>query len=113
VSDSSLSSSGKIKTPIVFNGKIAEEIGFDKIRAQQAALQELRVAVVDGLCVAGLDPTPLPWTESLTWPQSATVLRETCPNVRELDLSRSLLERWADVVGICACLPELRRLVLK
>ena len=35
------------------------------------------------------------------------------PKITELDLSRSLLERWADVYGICKELPSLRRLVLE
>ncbi|CAN9221649.1 unnamed protein product [Alternaria alternata] len=37
--------------PVHFNGKPAEEIGFDKIRRQLAQLSELKIIILDGLCM--------------------------------------------------------------
>ncbi|RMJ22483.1 hypothetical protein PHISP_06639, partial [Aspergillus sp. HF37] len=92
---------------IEISGKVVEEVGFDKIRKQLAELQELKIVLLDGLCVAGVlaedDPV-----------QSDTARREieaTCPKIAELDLSRSLLSRWADVADICE--PLKRLMVLK
>ena len=89
------------------------------MRAQQAALQELRVVVLDSACIAGVGSAP--GTENKDggdfggpeWWEGVDEVRETCQSVRELDLSRNLIERWADVVGICSALGELRRLVLR
>ena len=36
-----------------------------------------------------------------------------CPNIADLDLSRNLLERWEDVVGICTQLKRLNSLRLQ
>ena len=100
--------------PIDFSGKVVEEVGFEKVRLQQSALRELRVVVLDGLCVAGLDSGGLPLgPRGKKWQACVSQIAETCPKVRELDLSRSLIERWVDVVAICSALPELRRLVLR
>ena len=99
--------------PIEFSGKVVEEVGFEKVRQQQAILNELRVVVLDGLRVAGLRSDPLdlePQREE--WQACLEEVNDICPKVRELDLSRSLIERWVDVVGICSALPDLRRLVL-
>jgi hypothetical protein len=94
---------------IEISGKVVEEVGFDKIRKQLAELQELKIVLLDGLCVAGVlaedDPV-----------QRDTARREieaTCPKIAELDLSRSLLSRWADVADICDPLKRLKVLKLK
>ena len=100
--------------PIEISGKLVEEVGFEKVRRQQAILQELRVVVLDGFRVAGLHSKGSNLrVESKEWQTHVGEIAETCPKVRELDLSRSLIERWVDVIGICSALPDLRRLVLR
>ncbi|KAK4960705.1 hypothetical protein LTR28_005010, partial [Elasticomyces elasticus] len=72
---------------IRISGKEAEEIGFVKIRRQQAHLQNLRTVVVDGMRIAMFDRGV---------GGDASDIRQTCPNVTELDLSRNLLETWSN-----------------
>ena len=94
---------------IEISGKVVEEVGFDKIRKQLAQLQELKIVLLDGLCVVGVLPHEDPM-------QKATALYEieaTCPKIVELDLSRNLLSRWAEVADICEPLKRLRTLKLK
>ena len=89
-------------------------MGFEKVRQQQAILNELRVVVLDGLCVAGLlSDCSILNPQSQEWQAYVEEVHQTCPKVRELDLSRSLIERRIDIVGICGALPDLRRLVLR
>ncbi|KAI4153515.1 MAG: hypothetical protein LQ340_002274 [Diploschistes diacapsis] len=99
--------------PIEFSGKLVEEVGFEKIRQQQAILQELRIVILDGMRVTGPQgPSSVPDIQSEKWQASLNDIAVTCPKIRELDLSRNLIERWVDVVGICKALHDLRRLVL-
>ncbi|KAK4980803.1 hypothetical protein LTR66_010356 [Elasticomyces elasticus] len=72
---------------IRISGKEAEEIGFEKIRRQQAHLQNLRIVVVDGMRIAMFDRGA---------GGDALDIRQTCPSVTDLDLSRNLLETWSD-----------------
>jgi tubulin-specific chaperone E len=44
---------------------------------------------------------------------SGATIRETCPKIVELDLSRNLFEKFDEVVRICAELDNLRSLRLK
>jgi len=109
--------------PLKISGKVVEEVGFEKIKQQLAAFQELRIVLLDGLCVAGLGNTAWPWfgalEESLREPTQNGYLdcwdkvKDTCPNITELDLSRNLLEAWADVVVICRGLQNLEILKVK
>ena len=99
---------------IEISGKIVQEVGFEKIRKQLAELQELRIVLLDGLCIAGLRAQP--WSRSSDdqeWLDELGHITKTCPRITELDLSRNLLENWIDVVGICRALPDLRVLKLK
>lgn len=97
---------------IQFNGKVVEEVGFDKISRQLATLEELRVVVLDGLCVSGMGSKPFSGDLSdLT--RHVNEINQTCPNITELDLSTNLLENWTDVAGICKALPRLKILKLK
>ena len=106
-SDSSPSSG-----PIEISGKVVEEVGFEKIRRQLATLQELRIILLDGLCIVGLGSRP--WSEDYEdWLLQVQKIKEVCPRVIELDLSRNLLENWLDVAGICNALQLLKSLKLK
>lgn len=86
---------------IVISGKVAEEIGFDKIRKQQAQLSELKIVILDGLRVSSASaPGEQP-------------ISEVCPKVVELDVSRSLIIDFQEIVEVCSQLKSLRRLGLK
>ena len=82
---------------IHISGKTVEEVGFEKIRQQLAELQELRIVVLDGACIAYVDSD----------------LDKRNLKIVELDLSRNLLESWCDITAICNSLDFLRRLRLE
>lgn len=94
---------------INISGKTVEEVGFEKIRQQQATLQELRIVSLDGLCIgnSGNENDKNAMDE---WHR----IRSKGLKIVDLDLSRNLLERWSDVTCICSVLrPTLRSLSLK
>ena len=94
---------------IFFSGKVAEEVGFEKIRRQQAQLDELQFVILDGVQVASAS---LPAdADADKGPQPS--IGQVCPKVRELDLSRNLFERFGPVVEICSELKLLRSLRVK
>lgn len=82
---------------IDISGKKVEEVGFDKIRKQLATLQELRIAILDGLCIYGIDPGQS-LLDRWQWIRSQKL------EFRELDLSRNLFESWGQILGICSAL---------
>lgn len=104
-----------VDEPIEISGKVVEEVGFDKIREQQAALQDLKIVLVDGLGVAGIGSTK--WDKESVggeeWCKTVDEITQTCGSIIELDLSRSLLVDWVDVVGVCKALPRLTVLTIK
>ncbi|CZS90827.1 related to tubulin-specific chaperone e (tubulin folding cofactor E) [Rhynchosporium graminicola] len=81
----------------VVSGKTVEEVGFDKIRAQQGRLHELKIVLVDGQRIS-------------TAENSALEIRNVCPMIEELDLSRNLLSSLAEVARICTELDRLKSL---
>lgn len=99
--------------PIMISGKEAEEVGFDKIRKQLANLHELRIVILDGLCMSR-PISRLKQNQGFegleAWPTGCTDVRDACPKVNELDLSRNLFEEWREVASICEQLDELRSL---
>lgn len=104
-----------IHDPIKFNSKVVEEVGFDKIRKKLAELQELKIVLLDGLCVAGVQAEDgVQKTGEMEGREEACrEIEETCPKITQLDLSRGLVSRWRDVNDICARLERLRVLKLK
>jgi hypothetical protein len=95
-----------------------EEVGFDKIRKQLAELHELRIVLLDGLCISQpLDSdTKRAWMAGESHIPTASILAEilkTCPKIAELDLSRNLFEDWAEIAFICQELRNLRDLRLE
>ena len=84
-------------TEIHISGKTVEEVGFEKIRQQLAELQELRIVVLDGACIATVESD----------------LDKQDLEIVELDLSRNLLESWSDVLLICSSLQHLQLLKLE
>jgi hypothetical protein len=97
--------------PIKFNGKVAEEVGFDKIRKQLAQLEELKFVILDGLRMWRPDvrSSERPKGEQ-NWPEGANDIKQACPKTIELDLSRNLIEEWREVAAICEQLDQLRSL---
>ncbi|KAK7988584.1 3-alpha-(or 20-beta)-hydroxysteroid dehydrogenase [Apiospora arundinis] len=85
---------------IRFSGKLAEEVGFEKIRRKQADLAELKHAILDGTRVAH------------AYDEGDERIRDTCPKVINLELSRNLFTHMGTVAGICSELPGLRNLRL-
>ncbi|KAI0396647.1 hypothetical protein F5Y17DRAFT_75298 [Xylariaceae sp. FL0594] len=85
---------------IQFSGKVAEEVGFEKIRRKQAQLSELRYVVLDEARICAV------------YSEGDQPITETCPKVVELDLSRNLFKKIGTVVAICSELPRLRNLRL-
>lgn len=88
------------KQIMISGGKVAEEVGFDKIRAQLAKLHELKIVIVDGLRISGAE-TP------------GKTIRDVCPKIVELDLSRNLFETCREIMKICESLEYLKTLRLK
>jgi tubulin-specific chaperone E len=86
---------------IEISGKLVEEVGFERIRQQQALLHELRIVLLDGLRIQGLGAR----TEVRKVQEE---IESTCPSITELGLSRNLFEDWKDIVDICAPLKKLR-----
>ena len=95
---------------ITISGKTVEEVGFEKVQRQLAVLPELKIVILDGMCIkaiTGLSPSPegtQPWNKQRAWLGTL--------KMRELDLSRNLIESWADVLRINNALPHLRTLRL-
>ena|SRR5579871_6607193 len=85
---------------IEISGKVVEEVGFDKIRQQLAQLQELKIVIVDGLRINRAE-------------KDERKIREVCPKIVELDLSRNLFINWEEIMKICRELENLRVLRLK
>lgn len=81
-------------------GKIAYEVGFDKIRAQLAQLSELKIVIVDGMKVVKAET-------------GEKMIREVCPKIVELDLSRNLFQSWDEIIKISAELDNLKSLTLR
>ncbi|KAH6606406.1 tubulin-specific chaperone e [Trichoderma cornu-damae] len=90
---------GKSKAEIVISGKVAQEMGFDKIWRKQSRLKEMKIVILDGLRVA-----------TAKGGGDAATIAETSPRIVELDLSRNLFERFGPVVDICRDLKDLQKL---
>ena len=87
---------------IVISGKVAEEVGFDKIRRKLAQLSELKYVILDGMRVAYEAGS-----------EDEKSIGESCPRIAELDLSRNLFTNLETIVKICKQLDDLRSLRLK
>ncbi|KAL4942686.1 hypothetical protein BDV06DRAFT_191637 [Aspergillus oleicola] len=101
-----------VEQPIKFKNKVAEEVGFDKIRKQLADLEELKIVLLDGLRVVGVlaQTGTEPIREHIE--DARAEIERTCPKIVELDLSWNLFTTWRDVADICGPLKRLRLLRL-
>jgi len=96
------------------SGKEVEKVGFDKIRRQLADLHELRIVILDDLCMAQpiTDDVRRAWVTGRDV-ELSNVIRDVCPNIVELDLSRNLFEDVREVATICEQLNKLTDLGIK
>ncbi|RLM00444.1 hypothetical protein CFD26_104878 [Aspergillus turcosus] len=94
---------------IKFSNKVVEEVGFDKIRKKLAELQELKIVLLDRLCIAGVLAHAASPNELA---EACKEIEQTCPKIVELDLSYNLLENWVDIANICRQLKRLKTLKL-
>jgi hypothetical protein len=93
---------------IEISGKVVEEVGFERIRQQQAVLRNLRIVLLDQLCLKGITLEP---HDPAAIAAAQEAVTQTCPDLVELDLGWNLIETWTDVAEIC--LPLKRLQVLK
>lgn len=98
----------RLNQPIRFSGKVAEEVGFDKIRKQLAQLEELKIIILDGLCMWRPDARMNQGNNG--WVEGQTDIKDVCPKAFELDLSRNLFEEWREIASICEQLERLTHL---
>jgi hypothetical protein len=96
----------RLNQPIRFSGKVAEEVGFDKIRKQLAQLSELRIVILDGLGMCRPEVRGKGWIEG----KSGNDVKDACPKAVELDLSRNLFEEWREIASICEQLEKVKNL---
>ncbi|KAM0329982.1 hypothetical protein ACHAQA_004151 [Verticillium albo-atrum] len=87
---------------IFFGKKVAEEVGFDKIRRQLARVEELKIVILDGMRIA--------W--DVMFEDGGRGVKDTSPLIFELDISRNLFESFGTVVRICRELEGLKSLRL-
>lgn len=107
--------SGDAITPekqIVISGKVAEEVGFDKIAEQQARVHELKIVLVDGQRINRAH-SKLRTTQASDTSAVDFTVAEACPSIVELDLSRNLFGTLDEVEKICEQLKNLKTLRLK
>ncbi|CAK7563458.1 MAG: hypothetical protein SEPTF4163_001327 [Sporothrix epigloea] len=95
---------GQARRQIIISGKVAEEVGFDKVRRQLAQIETLRVVILDGQCVVTGEELGDAGGTGLS------AIQTTCPSITELDLSRNLFTDMATVASICRELPQLKGL---
>ncbi|CAK7270207.1 hypothetical protein SEPCBS119000_003970 [Sporothrix epigloea] len=95
---------------IVISGKVAEEVGFDKVRRQLAQIETLRVVILDGQCVVSGHDLGAADASGREADSSLSAIRTACPSITELDLSRNLFTDVATVAAICRELPRLKGL---
>lgn len=88
---------------IIFFGKRAEEVGFEKIRRKQANIGELTIVILDDLQVASARADD----------ETEGTISKKCPKITQLDLSRNLFQHLDPVFDICRELPNLQHLTLK
>ncbi|KAL2416147.1 hypothetical protein ABEF91_004316 [Exophiala dermatitidis] len=90
---------------IEIDGKVVEEVGFDKVQKQQSMLSDLKIVLVDELVVCGIAPRGASREEIKVAQEE---LATTCPNIVELDVGWNVIETWQGLVDICAPLPKLK-----
>lgn len=87
---------------VIFGGgKVAQEMGFDKIAKKQSRLGELKVVILDGMSI------------DRARGEGDDKIRDVCPSVTQLDVSRNLWESLIQVFNVCAELKNLKKLSLR
>jgi len=73
------------------NAPFLELVGLDKIGRQQSKLDEMKIVVLNQMCIYKGDEN----------------LHKICPNIKELDISANLFHTWILISEICMQLPHL------
>lgn len=73
-----------------------EMVGFSKVNRKQSNFDQLKIVSLREQCVS-----------SAGRPGELGAL---CPDIRELDISRNLINSWRVIAEICRQLPKLERL---
>jgi hypothetical protein len=89
------------KKEIEISGKTVEEVGFDKIRKQLAQLDELKIVIVDGMRITHETD------------ENGAGIKDVCPRIVELDLSRNMFEDFREITSISLKLENLKSLRVK
>ncbi|KAM3451253.1 hypothetical protein NHJ6243_009635 [Beauveria neobassiana] len=92
--------SGVRVSQIRISGKVAEDVGFDKVRRQMARLDELKMAILDGVHMA------------FARQEGEPLVAQISPKLSHIDISRNLFENLGPVVDICKDLPALKKLAI-
>ncbi|RKF58752.1 Tubulin-specific chaperone E [Erysiphe neolycopersici] len=91
--------SGSSSKEIIISGKVAQEVGFDKIREIQSRLHEIKIVILDGMRISVVE-------------RDHESIYDTCPKIVELDLGRNLFRCFTEISVICSKLPNLKELRL-
>ncbi|KAI8810631.1 hypothetical protein BJ742DRAFT_799563, partial [Cladochytrium replicatum] len=90
-----------------------ETLGWEKMARKLARLDVLREVGLSGQAIAFATTSG---RKATLYGGSSTVgkgrIKECCPRIEDLDLSRNLLNKWTDVAEICAELQNLKSLRL-
>lgn len=86
---------------ITFGTKVAQEMGFDKIRAQQSKLEDLKYVILDGMRI------------DRARDEDEASIEETCPSVMHLNLSRCLWGSIKEIALVCGGLKNLKKLAMR
>lgn len=78
------------------NAPFLELVGFSKVNKKQSKFDQLKIIWLREQCVSNAG--------------KPGELKELCPNLEELDISRNLINSWKIVVDICSQLHSLIRL---
>lgn len=85
---------------VKISGKLVQNVGFGKIHEEQSQLNALKYVLVDGARIK-------------TAETKERSVKDTCPDIFELDLSRNLFDDFEEIIKICSSLQKLRALRLK
>lgn len=78
------------------NAPFLEVVGFSKVNRKQSKFDQLKIVGLREQCISNAG--------------EPGELKELCPNIEELDISRNLINSWQTIADICSQLDSLVRL---
>ncbi|OQO12162.1 hypothetical protein B0A48_02802 [Cryoendolithus antarcticus] len=87
---------------VYISGKLAEEVGLEKLASRQAKLEGIHTLVLERMCVhhRGIDH------------ETEDEISRLCTGITSLDLTGNLFETLDEVLQLCSLLPKLASLTL-